>query len=90
MWWWWTLVHARKRGDDVLTVQHWVWRTTRVERDALPEAFYLVPQHFYLPRHVCMRLLHVPDEINGCEQEARISNTRETTSWRPVGYTHLY
>jgi len=49
VWWRRALVHARERRDDVLTVQHWVWSSSRVEWDALPEAFDLVPQHLYLP-----------------------------------------
>jgi len=43
------LVHPSERGNNVLTVQHRVWSSSRVEWDSLPETFDLVPQHLYLP-----------------------------------------
>lgn len=68
VWRWRTLVHGRERWDDVLTIQHWVG-ATRMEWHALSEAFYLVSQHFNLPRHVCVRLLHMCDEINSFAED---------------------
>ena len=49
MWWWRALVYPRERRNDVLTVQYRVWSSSRMEWDALPETFNLVPQHLYLP-----------------------------------------
>lgn len=43
MWWRRALVHPRERRNDVLTVQHRVWSGSRVEWNALPETFDLVP-----------------------------------------------
>ena len=49
VWWRRALVHPRERRNDVLTIQHRVWCSTRMEWDALAETFHLVPQHLYLP-----------------------------------------